>query len=58
MRKIITEIFKIGEFSSRVNRIKLKVIIVEDVAEEIIQTYKKMVIGRTVKTQEGQNKKF
>lgn len=47
MRKIIIEIFKTDEFSSRVNRIKLKFIIVEDRAEEIIQIYKKMELERT-----------
>lgn len=47
MRKTIIKIFKTGEFSSIVNRIKLKVIIVKGIAEEIIPICK---IERTVKT--------
>lgn len=46
-RDIFIEIFKIAEErSSGVNRIKLKIIVVEDISEEIIQNGMEGVVKR------------
>lgn len=46
MKNKIFENLRIDEdFSSRVHRIKLIIIVMEDISEEIIQVYKKMEIS-------------
>lgn len=58
MKNLTIEIVKMDEdFSSGADRIKLKIIVVKDTSEEIIQLCKKMEIKRVAKRL-GQNKMF